>query len=771
MELIAAVLLAGPIGYLSRTRPQARLRYLALWALIFPIQTIVVHSENPDDIEPLYFVFNAIILAGGLGLNTLGARLRVRRAGAAALLPLLAVAIVTAALAGAPPSYARTTDYRGAFKCRSDGQVLKGARIELWQTHKRWLPEVPPNFVHRNTTRADENGAWAFRVSGGESNWRIRLVLVGPYARVQDWPFPWNWYTHTLRSQNNTPLRDYGMQVVDGYQCGLYTGMDAAGKDYQAETGLAPPQGVTVVRAGAPTAGTPFTLYDEVWWPSGKAAIASNGTSVARHEFAHVFRHIFDGSMGHFLTDAAQYAYPQTHSGSKCVRTNSGFAFNEGWAEYWAGSLDPGGVCPGDPNTGTIERNVAWMLQNVQNYCRISRGRMAQVHREHRMHTIDEFTKALNCKPPSFIKALGKPKKQSRQAVLITQRRGMVSEGRKIIRRMGKPVPKLKKELGVAKRLARVHVACPKQPCEARIARAVRPVLLQGQITQARALRERLAFLARPKAIKRLVRLPLGRQARLIELRRKGAIKASSRAAVKTLRRVRSIAKSLGADAGTLRILSQAARLAGKGDPETLQAMSPAAQPAAPKRVGPTPTPAPAPGPAGPGAPPAPQLRFTDWTSVTGSPATATGTLHGVPISLSGSAVDTPPQSVVDGTSTVFNRPDFSPPLTASDAIHFRGAGGNSYTLDFGATVTDPVLHLGSLGSTLHFPAGTVISRLSGDAEFGVSGADVIGAADDTPSGDDANGTVRLSGSFTSIPFTTDFPGTDGIYLQVGRIN
>ena len=79
MELIAAVLLAGPIGYFARTRRQGLLRYLALWAVIFPIQTIVVHSENPDDIRALYFVFNAVILAGALGLNTLGGRLRLRR--------------------------------------------------------------------------------------------------------------------------------------------------------------------------------------------------------------------------------------------------------------------------------------------------------------------------------------------------------------------------------------------------------------------------------------------------------------------------------------------------------------------------------------------------------------------------------------------------------------------------------------------------------------------------------------------------------------------
>jgi hypothetical protein len=81
MELIAAVLLAVPLGYLVRPRVRGLVAYLVLWAVIFPVQTIVVHAENPDDIVPMYFVVNAVILAGGIGLNTLGARLRERRAG------------------------------------------------------------------------------------------------------------------------------------------------------------------------------------------------------------------------------------------------------------------------------------------------------------------------------------------------------------------------------------------------------------------------------------------------------------------------------------------------------------------------------------------------------------------------------------------------------------------------------------------------------------------------------------------------------------------
>lgn len=79
MELIAAVLIAGPLGYLVRGRRHALLAYLGLWVVVLPIQTIVVFSESGADDNALYWVFNALILTGGIGLNTLGAHLRARR--------------------------------------------------------------------------------------------------------------------------------------------------------------------------------------------------------------------------------------------------------------------------------------------------------------------------------------------------------------------------------------------------------------------------------------------------------------------------------------------------------------------------------------------------------------------------------------------------------------------------------------------------------------------------------------------------------------------
>ena len=79
MELILAVVGAGPIGYFTKTRKQGLVTYLVLWAIVFPIQTFVVHSEKADDISVLYVVFNTLIRSLGLGLNRLGSVLRERR--------------------------------------------------------------------------------------------------------------------------------------------------------------------------------------------------------------------------------------------------------------------------------------------------------------------------------------------------------------------------------------------------------------------------------------------------------------------------------------------------------------------------------------------------------------------------------------------------------------------------------------------------------------------------------------------------------------------
>jgi hypothetical protein len=79
MELILAIVLAGPLGRFARSAKLGLGLYLLAWALVLPIQTAIVHSENADDINRQYPVVNAVILAGGVALNRRGALARQRR--------------------------------------------------------------------------------------------------------------------------------------------------------------------------------------------------------------------------------------------------------------------------------------------------------------------------------------------------------------------------------------------------------------------------------------------------------------------------------------------------------------------------------------------------------------------------------------------------------------------------------------------------------------------------------------------------------------------
>jgi hypothetical protein len=158
---------------------------------------------------------------------------------------------------------------------------------------------------------------------------------------------------------------------------------------------------------------------------------------------------------------------------------------------------------------------------------------------------------------------------------------------------------------------------------------------------------------------------------------------------------------------------------------------------------------------------------FADWTAVDAN--VATGTVRGSSIALAGTLVRSAPSSTLDGSSPIFDNAAFTPPLPASDALEFGGfQPAYAYTLTFGAPQTDPVLHLQSLGSALQFPGGTLIDKLSGDAALVVS-AGTVTATSMQP---DANGTVRLNGTFASISFTAAPVDAaiqpDGIGLQVG---
>ena len=75
----------------------------------------------------------------------------------------------------------------------------------------------------------------------------------------------------------------------------------------------------------------------------------------------------FDGSFAHFLYDAARFGYIKNHE--LCLVSNEGFAFNEGWAEFWAHTP---ATC-GDGTNFSQEGNVASRSDRASKAARIAR--------------------------------------------------------------------------------------------------------------------------------------------------------------------------------------------------------------------------------------------------------------------------------------------------------------------------------------------------------------------------------------------------------------
>lgn len=93
MELIVMLLVPLPLGYLVRDRVAAYLAYVAVHSFVFTFQTMTLtrawvggetgaFGKDADAVPWSYAAVNAAIYAVGLGLVTLGARMRRRRAAA-----------------------------------------------------------------------------------------------------------------------------------------------------------------------------------------------------------------------------------------------------------------------------------------------------------------------------------------------------------------------------------------------------------------------------------------------------------------------------------------------------------------------------------------------------------------------------------------------------------------------------------------------------------------------------------------------------------------
>lgn len=192
--------------------------------------------------------------------------------------------------------------------------------------------------------------------------------------------------TPTMRNKKHSA--NYGTVTIKTLECQAYVRFREAMIEFKARTGRNTPGGFLRVRTRVTFhGGTEYTLYDAIKLPR-KSTVTR---TMATHELAHVARHVLDGSQSHFARDVLKYGYARRHSCDS--RTNLGYAFNEGWAEYWAGECVGDTVEPLDDYK--VEGNVATALRSLQSRCSTTDGKMVQVLERSplNVHSFQDFRK------------------------------------------------------------------------------------------------------------------------------------------------------------------------------------------------------------------------------------------------------------------------------------------------------------------------------------------------------------------------------------------
>ena len=226
----------------------------------------------------------------------------------------------------------------GTVKCKLDGryQPLPYVKVELHDDDAIINDKMAVG-------RTDVNGN--FRLSGtgrdhlsGKPDPMIRVIYEysGTYGQMDvENVFGSNYYGDSWVIRDSTTA-NFNSIHFNNENCRAYLRLYREGlKYYYYNVKRTAPYGKLRINTKSILAhigGVPYASHTKIKIPSRADPISAQ---TARHEFGHTIRHHYDGSFSHFLWDATRFWYARNHYCSK--RTNYGFAFNEGWAQYWSG--------------------------------------------------------------------------------------------------------------------------------------------------------------------------------------------------------------------------------------------------------------------------------------------------------------------------------------------------------------------------------------------------------------------------------------------------
>ena len=253
---------------------------------------------------------------------------------------------------------------------------------------------------HMGTARANSNGCFTVHGSGRdgltgtpEPFIRVEYEYSGYYGKMEV-----EYIVFGKNRHGKTSHRSYSRNVNFGtfrfssIHCKAYVLFYNAMKDFKSRSGETLPGGYLHVRTGVLIhGGTPYATTNIVRIPNSYSA-SQLTYATAKHELAHIFRHRYDGNGAHFSWDAVRFWYMRSHTCA--TNSNYGYAFNEGWAEYWARTCLASSY-GGSATNYKIEGNVANGLRRLSARCPNTRNdaRFVQVLKRNRgnIHSFHSF--------------------------------------------------------------------------------------------------------------------------------------------------------------------------------------------------------------------------------------------------------------------------------------------------------------------------------------------------------------------------------------------
>jgi hypothetical protein len=388
-------------------------------------------------------------------------------------------------------------EVKGQWTCDNRGTVtpLAGARVELWRPggiSTLWIDEK------LGATHTNASGAYSFGVRADDNFDLYSKVVMNDDQGVHlgDWYSLSDWDTETQTTGSHAGVVNLGTYQISHEngagtpKCAAFQGAHNAYQNYKQLMGTAPPDASYLISSDYPCCGVPFTTLDTTHWPDGYETgygpkDPDGGYAVNFHEFAHSVRHSFDGGALHFLYDAARFGYPKSHE--LCLVSNEGFAFNEGWAEFWAHTPGP---CA-NPTDFNVEGNVAAALTGLEGCA--NRQTMVRVLKENpeSIHSYAEFKAkffSIVGQRACLLKSIGglqAVEKTIAAAPLLASTESQIAGETNLISSMSR-------RMALVRKRAQGTEKCSKGECVAALRKLIEPSALSTQIAQAKLLRERL---------------------------------------------------------------------------------------------------------------------------------------------------------------------------------------------------------------------------------------------------------------------------------------